>query len=221
MPTGHWKTFSDRPGFWTRAGEWQRTNNFAFSEPASFTESPNGEYGRGLRDTVILHPRILDKEQLRVSFRVAAFVEARDTAALLVSYGSLDAPEQQLAWWNDSQDERWKDTTKGPDAWRWGSVVISGEVGDTAFLKLSFRSNVIGFSDGFYIDDITIDDLVSVEEADDIVLGVYPQPATTFMNVGLASDMPVKITLFDLSGSEMSVTTGAVRTDWCDRCSRT
>ena len=196
--------FSSERRYWNRSGDWGITRMFAFSQPASYTETPSGPYGRSHRDTVILFPRRLTQSPMRLSWRVAAFIDQGDTASIVVSMNNIDATEQRLAWWNASAEPRWTDTTKGDDAWRWGSAIISGTIGDTAYLKLIFRSNVSVHSDGLYIDDLTIDDLTSVDEHN-IVLGTYPQPASSHLTIGLSKDQPATCTVYDVNGAEQDV----------------
>ena len=196
--------FTDAPPFRIAGGSWARTPAFAYSQPASFTESPDGDYRPSQRDTVYLYLREMTKDQLRISWRVAAFVHESDTMSL-ESAPAFDGPWDRIAWWNASQDVRWEGAP-GDDAWRWGDVNISGALNDTTFLRLVFRSNVVRNGDGFYIDDLTIDELTSVKESD-AVITLGPQPASTHAVAGLQSETPVdRCWVVALDGSRADAT---------------
>ena len=198
--------FTDPALFWERSGEWARTTSFAYSEPASYTESPDGEYGRSRRDTSLLYPRVLTASPLRMSWRVAAFIDESDLVTLERS-SSSNGPWTELAWWNETLDPRWVAQLPGDDAWRWGSATIDGTVGDTVYFQLTMRSNIVNHGDGFYIDDITFDDMTSVQEESELMLSIAPQPATSHFNIGLKTESMVnQVQLVGLTGDRMPIT---------------
>lgn len=199
--------FDTDPHFLVIKGLWGRATMFFRSAPSSYAHSPLGSYLPSRRDTVILFPYQtdlpLDGTALRISFSVAAFVDPSDTMFLETSYSGITGPWITRSWWNASKDARWADTTKGDDAWRSEFVDLKDYVGDTMFLRLRFRSNVTRQSDGFYIDDIAFDVVMSVdEEHNSIIAEIAPNPASSFANISLRSDQPINSCVaIDASGT--------------------
>jgi hypothetical protein len=74
------------------------------------------------------------------------------------------------------------------------------------FFQLVLRTNVVRAGDGFYIDDITFDNLTSVQEMPDRFVAMSPQPAQSFINVGLQSNQEVQtVTITSLAGERLPV----------------
>lgn len=206
-----WKRepFDSTPNHAVISGKWGVDKSFAYSQPASYAETPHSSYGASRRDTVLLYPRTLDVDGLGstvMSWRVAAFVEAGDTASIEYSMNPTTGPWTEIAWYNSTIDDRWADTTKSDDAWRYGSHVFTG-VKSKVFFRLRFYSNVVRHSDGFYIDDITFEEKSSVAESVPSILGVFPQPASETAVVGLQNPAEVsEVTVRALDGSVMKST---------------
>lgn len=209
------QNFDSRPNYLIRSGTWGITNNFYFSPPAAFTESPEGKYKPSAKDTVYLYPisimrAIPEDDAVVISWRAAAFVDPLDTMFLEGKVGfGFEGEWNVLAWWNASQDARWMDTTKGDDAWRYGSVPIplASVFLDTFMLRMRFKSNVTKQSDGFYFDDLRFELTSSVDDTRQSIELVYPQPASTHAIVGLRNDLNViDCKLVDIQGIEHSIT---------------
>lgn len=201
-------TFDDQPRFLTLSGDWGRIQGFATSMPYSFTDSPNGPYRPSQRDTVILHPFVADHgDGMHSVFtaRVAAFVDPTDTAYLDV-WEHRSQAWTTVTTWNAGMVDRWMDTTKGDDAWRFVHYPLPVRNGDTVMLRLRMRTNARAQSDGVYLDDIAITTSVtSVDTEIDPVLGVYPQPASMHSVIGLRSERPVdRLRVLAVDGTTVS-----------------
>jgi len=209
-----WTTekFDSLPNYLTLNGEWG-LSSFAYSQPNSLTETPSGPYGPSQRDTIIMYPYraasvIPEANSIALTYRVAAFVDPNDTMFLEGKYGGidLDGDWNVIEWWNAGKDDRWSDTTKGDDAWRFGRNILALSP-DTLMLRLRFRTNVARHSDGFYIDDITMEPTTSVDEHKSVVRSVFPQPALTHAVIELATDELVsRCSLVDAHGSLTNAT---------------
>lgn len=188
------ETFDSLPAFNVRKGLWGRTTSFAYSEPASYTDSPQGNYTQLRQDTVLLYPRRVgagtDLGSIVLTMRVAAFLDNGDTAFVEHAFDE-GGPWTTDAAFNAGMYARWADTTKGADAWRYEQLVIRTEREDTIFLRLRMRSNATRNSDGIYVDDIRIEERTGVREAHAAVIDVHPLPAATSVVVGLSSTAPV------------------------------
>lgn len=203
------ETFDSLPNFRVIRGLWGRTTSFAFSEPASYTETPAGNYGALRNDTVLLYPHRIasepGKERVVLTMRVAAFVDPSDTAFVEYAYDAR-GPWEQGARFNAGSYARWADTTKGDDAWRFEQIFINSRPADTLFLRLRFRSNTGRHSDGIYIDDITFEEGSSVDDALDPVIGMHPMPASSSLVIGLHDDVaPSAIIVTSMDGQRTSV----------------
>jgi hypothetical protein len=136
---------------------------------------------------------------------VAAFVDPTDTMFLEASSQGINGTYTTLEWWNASRDARWSDTTKSDDAWRAWSVRIPEELAsDTMHMRLRFRSNASRQSDGFYIDDIRFDVVSSVDDDQQRVVEVWPNPAGTEASMTLLTDDLVqRVSLISSNGESM------------------
>lgn len=201
--------FDSIPRFWVQRGSWGRVTGFARSLPGAFTDSPNGPYRASARDTVLIYP--MDEHGpfgMRLSFWHAAFIDASDTAFVEYTVNQTDTGWTTLGAYNAASNDRWLDTTKGDDAWRFENIgFVTPSVSDTVYVRLRFRSNAARNSDGWYIDDISFEEITSVRNETEHSRSVYPQPATTSCTLGLLpEDDVVSVALVAPSGQSMTTT---------------
>lgn len=195
--------FDTVPNYRVVEGAWARTENFAFSQPASFTDSPNGPYAARRRDEVWLYPmRVRGNNTVELSYRVAAFVARLDSAIVEYRYGHQGRWLRAAA--HNAEDEaRWADTTKGDDAWRFIAVRCAPPRfdGDTLYTRLRFTSNLTLQSDGVYFDDLGTALVSSVHDEAPRIMGVHPFPANKHVVLGIAGELNVsQITLLSIHG---------------------
>lgn len=207
---GYTETYARDPRYYVKQGPWGRTTNFARSAPASFAYAPAGPYAGSRRDTCELYPVaypgvVSSETALSMTMYVAAFVDPTDTMFLEASSQGINGTYTTLEWWNASRDARWSDTTKSDDAWRAWSVRIPEELAsDTMHMRLRFRSNASRQSDGFYIDDIRFDVVSSVDDDQQRVVEVWPNPAGTEASMTLLTDDLVqRVSLISSNGESM------------------
>jgi len=195
--------FDTLPNYHIVEGSWNRTQNFAFSQPASFTDSPNGQYLARRRDEVWLYPiRVQAGNALELSYRVAAFVARLDSAIVEYRYGNAGAWLRASSH-NAEDDARWADTTKGDDAWRFITARLAQPKsdGDTAYMRLRFTSNLTLQSDGAYFDDLGVAQVTSVGEDGPRIVGVFPMPANKHAVIGIGGEFGVStISLHSVHG---------------------
>lgn len=203
------ETFDTMPNLYVISGLWDRVTNFAYSEPASLHDTPQGDYAARSRDTVMLYPhRIITTAGTSgvLSYRVAAFYKDRDSA--IVEYAWDAAGPWILAKaYNETTYARWGNPTLGDDAWLFDAIVLEQQPTseDTLYVRLRTYANITGQADGMYIDDVSIDVTSSVQERTATISKVYPQPARTHVVADLSSDLPIDhCELIDLTGSVAS-----------------
>lgn len=207
------QNFTIEPRYHKIVGNWGSATNFYRSAPASFAHSPNGVYLPNRRDTVQLFPFAVSRGVIpeyptpALTISVAAFIDPSDTMFLEVSADGERGTYSVLEWWNASRDARWSDTTKGDDAWRSYTMVLPyKQEGDTLHFRLRFRSNASRQSDGFYMDDLAIGYINSVEEDRSIVSFVSPNPTSAFVNVTLQNEAPItRCVVVDAQGTTHNV----------------
>lgn len=204
-PINWWtENFDTIPNYLVRSGQWSRSTWFSFSEPAAYTDSPAGPYRDRARDTVLLYPHqfeavIPENDAIRFSYRVAAFLQSGDTA--LVEYRFGNEPSWTIAaWHNATQEDRWTDTTKAPDAWRFVERILPLRP-DTLYIRLRFTSNATRNSDGVWFDDFALSTTTSVPAAEPTILAVVPQPASVRAVIGVRGKAPCNdVEVFTLTG---------------------
>ncbi|HLP28582.1 MAG TPA: exo-alpha-sialidase [Candidatus Didemnitutus sp.] len=205
------ESYDDDPRYHRVLGAWDRAAHFYRTPPASYAHSSNGPYLPNRRDTVILPPvavslPLVEGYGLVLRCHVAAFVDPSDTVFLETSMNGLAGPWETVEWWNASRDARWADTTKGDDAWRAQYIPLRSYQSDTMHMRLRFRSNASRQSDGFYIDDVSFDIAMGVDESEDVVTGVSPNPTSAFVNATLQSDAPInRCVVVDAQGTTHNI----------------
>jgi hypothetical protein len=166
-------------------GLFARTTALARSAPNSLTESPNGQYQRNQRDTLMFFPiRKSMDEKILLSFWHAALVDAGDSALIEVSedYGRT---WNRLAAYNQTQFAAWSDGTLDAQDWKPEQITITAQ-SDTLILRLRFRSNASIQAEGWFIDDIRLNTVtgniqdISIAAAPD----AWPLPASDYITLG-------------------------------------
>jgi hypothetical protein len=200
--------FDSVPNFRIVEGTWARTEHFAFSQPASYTDSPNGPYQARRRDEVWLYPmRSAVDATVELSYRVAAFVARLDSAIVEYRYGT-QGPWLRAASHNAEDEARWADTTKGDDAWRFIAVQCAPPRfdGDTLYARLRFTSNLTIQSDGVYVDDFGAALVSSVQSDNPRIIGVHPVPAQQHVVIGVNGFTEIHhVTFVSVHGNEIDV----------------
>lgn len=205
----HSERFDTMPNLLVLGGSWGIDTTFSFSSPASFTETPYGDYNRSHRDTVVLYPRIFrewipEHNAIVLSYAVAAFIDPSDTMFMDLLRQGTDQPHdwKQIAWWNSSLDARWESAEKLPSAWRNETYIIPSTT-DTLTVRLRFRSNLTRHADGFYIDDILWSTTTAVLETSTIPPATYPSPASEFVQFPFESASEnISISIVSADGSQ-------------------
>ena len=204
------ESFDTMPNLYVISGPWDRVTNFAYSEPGSLHDTPQGDYAARSRDTVVLYPHRIAPPRGSagvLSYRIAAFFKDRDSA--IVEYAWDAAGPWILAKaYNETTYSRWSNPLLGDDAWLYDAIVLEHPAGqqpeneDTVYVRLRTYANITGQSDGLYIDDISIDVTSSVQSSSATITNVYPQPARTHVVADLSNDLLVDhCELIDLTGS--------------------
>jgi hypothetical protein len=183
------------------SGQWGTTSDFFYSEPFCMTESPNGNYVKSTDYTLQLFPISIDNEKpVSLSFWHACIVDKSDRA--IVQY-SLDNGNnwERLAEYDERDFSAWSDGLLNAQDWKKETFTIeSDNESDTLLISFLLKTNFMAENDGWYIDDISVDQLSSVNDYMQNDLILYPNPAsnTVFID-GFIGDIH-SIEIFDIFG---------------------
>lgn len=191
--------FAEWPRLLRLRGSWNVRTDFVRSG-GSLEDTPGSSYGPIQRDSVILHPFVMDGENtLTISMWHAAFFDPGDTAVVEVG-SSREGPWTTVGTFNAGTEPRWADITKGDDAWRLSVLTARVKPADTAYVLLRTRTNASRHSDGWYVDEIFYETSTGVN-SDNVILDVRPLPVGLSASIGLPTVSPiVSVDVHDIVG---------------------
>ncbi len=161
-------------------GKWGITSVKALSPPNCITDSPDGNYSRREKSSLIFAPFIVTPPNTTLSFAHISLIHpAGDVGMVYVSndFGKSWIP---LMGTNRDRAPDLFDSTIAEAQWLEEHRDLSAFVGDTLYLKFLLLTNAIRHDDGWYIDDIRIDDATTVKAAPKIIVAatLSPNPAS-------------------------------------------
>lgn len=189
---------------------WGRTGEAAHSGEFSFTDSPGAKY-KGLKDyELILAPVVVAASTPSLSFEHIALVDPGDNAELLLS-NDFGVTWRWVRTYNRNSASGFGSTVQNSQ-WDTESVSVAEYTGDTLYIRFALRTTAVTHDDGWYIDDVRLDNLpVDVRGADvapTAYLGkAYPNPASGNVQVEykLQQSTMVKIELYNTIGEVAAV----------------
>jgi hypothetical protein len=189
------------------AGNWQKTNKFAFSQPFSFTESPNGDYKAEQHDTLIVFPiNLADKGDVYISFRHAAIIRHDDTAYVEIAQ-NLHSEWTSIGKYNRNYYEPWQNSILDHEDWKPESIYFDNpDEWQQCYVRFRFLSNKIFADDGWYVDNIEISNspLSVRDNNNDKNIRVYPNPASEFVVFdNVISQVIQKVTIYNIFGEQI------------------
>ena len=193
------------------SGNWNKTDEFAFSQPHSFTESPYNNYKNNEKDTFMLFPMHTTNGFVNIRFFNAAILDARDTAVVEYSIDNgktwsnrFQKSDSQYIEAKYSYDdfEAWRDGVLDEKDWRMENLYLSN-INEQFLLRFRFASNVLKSDKGWFIDDLSISN--TILNINEIVqnIQIYPNPVREFLNLYLGenTNKPLTISIYDLLGN--------------------
>ena len=148
---------------WTFTGNWAITNQDFVSPPSSYTDSPNGNYGRNLNDPVTWQIPIdlSDAEQAFLNFYARWDIEAGfDYVQVMAStdgganYSPLCGNFTKLGTPEQDEGEPLYDGVQVD--WVLEEIDLSDYLGETIMIRFLIVSDGFVEGDGFYFDDISV-----------------------------------------------------------------
>jgi hypothetical protein len=170
-------------------GEWGLTQAIAFDGEYSFTDSPEGTYQRNATNRVYFAPQVVSNELKTLSFVHICNVEPNDVAALTVS-NDFGETWRDLRWYSMESNENFTGDLETSD-WVEQHLDISEFVGDTLWIQFYMVTNQFKEEDGWYIDDLKIDDNPNTifDQSNSLSVEVFPNPSNGNVNLTLENAM--------------------------------
>ncbi len=194
---------------WTTSNTWNTTTSQFVSSPSSFTDSPTGNYGNNVNNSMTLSTavNVSTTPVVFLSFWHRYATEPGFDFCYVEVSSNNGTTWQQVASYNGSM------TT-----WTQQTFDITQYAGASTQLKLRFRltsdAGVVG--DGWYVDDVKLTNYcagtpVGIGQNTGIPMQYgldqnYPNPfnPTTYIKFQLPEGGNVKITVFDILGKEVA-----------------
>lgn len=178
--------------------------SFSKSPTGSLSESPVGQYLGRARDTFMLFPVAKAAGDIQMSFWHAAIIDPSDTAFVEVSRDGGLAWEVVAAY-NNSKYAPWADASLNDQDWKPETITVNGI--DTAIFRFRFISNFNRHQDGWYIDNINIPSVSSVEEqAESKGIIIYPNPAQNMIYAQLPDEYSgARLALYTILGTAVTI----------------
>lgn len=170
---------------------WNKVNK-GYNSNYSLTESPIGNYKRGMRDSIMLFPVLNPSGTTHMSFRHAAIIHPNDSGIVELS-DDMGHTWRTLTAFNSSMFPAWSDNTFTDDDWKPEVLKITGN--DTVLVRFRFRSNLSQELNGWYIDNIEFGLTANAEDNTDISQKtiLYPNPTKSVVYIKGAPKSDIEI----------------------------
>jgi hypothetical protein len=192
-------------------GAWSLTTAASVSAPNSLTDSPDGNYPEG-NYYILFAPVIISSINPTISFEHIALIDesSADMGVLTVS-NDFGNTWNDIIWVDRNTDPENFKSDLASSNWAPFHRTLSQYIGDTLYIKFLIFANRFRNDDGWYIDDLRLDDDPNTAEqtniASKIKASVNPNPsngyATLSMSIPVATQIDIR--LYDNLGNELAV----------------
>lgn len=198
---------------------WAVTDKAFVSEPYSLTDSPEGNYQRFREAAIIFAPAVVAPGKNVLAFDQIALINSNDRGEVLVSDDYMKT-WKALRWIN--KDASSKFNTKLDDSdWDGHTVDLSEYNGKTVYISLKLVSASIQNMDGWYVDNLRIDDTpLNVNDnmiVSSMKINAFPNPAIERSTLDIILTDPAnssEIALYNAMGSKIvSVASGYMKAE--------
>ncbi len=199
-------------------GKWGKTNTVSQSPSFSFTDSPTGNYTNNNYEFVLFAPFVVPATGNTMSFDHICLL---DTAITMINnipsfdYGDLAVSTdfgvtfKYIKWITTRMSDDFILGDLANSKWQNLAYSLNEYAGDTVIVKFAVSSNQVRNADGWYIDNLTLDNRpVGVEDFSfysGIVVNVMPNPAVdnVNINVGLPKSSDLIIEIYSQLGEKI------------------
>lgn len=168
-------------------GKWGIVSNVANTPPNCITDSPTGDYKSKSDNYFILAPVVLQSPNLTLSFEEIAIIDSLGDLGIISVSKDFGRTWTDIAWIDQRRSPDFKDNVN-ESKWFSEHRTLKEFEGDTVLIKFTLLSNPLRNRDGWYIDNIRLDDDInSVEELielpNNFSLEIFPNPANSELNI--------------------------------------
>ncbi|MGC9079015.1 MAG: T9SS type A sorting domain-containing protein [Candidatus Kapaibacteriota bacterium] len=187
-------------------GIWGITNRASYSPPNSITDSPFGDYKPKSDNYIIFAPVVPKTPNLSLSFEEIAIIDSSGDVGVISISSDFGNTWKDIAWIDMRRSPDFKDNV-AESKWLTESRSLADYENDTIFVKFTLVSNPLKNKDGWYIDNLRLDN--SVSKVDELVSShniletkVFPNPMSNEAKLELLASKPsvIEIQLLDLYG---------------------
>ncbi len=190
-------------------GNWGKTNKASYSLPFSMTDSPNGKYVGSFVNDIIFAPVRIQSGKTMFNFRHIAIIDPNGDFGIVKVSRDFGKNWDNIAWFNQDSSSNFTDDVTTSN-WQWVARDLKKYEGDTLYIAFSMVSNPVKIKDGWYIDNIQLNDGSAVyEELSDLfsktMVEISPNPASDKINlrVGIPVAGYCTIEIDDVLGSKI------------------
>jgi hypothetical protein len=189
---------------------WGITTKTSFSPPNSLTDSPDGDYKPKSENYVIFAPIVPKAPNLSLSFEEKAIIDSSGDVGVISISTDFGKTWKDIAWIDMRRSPDFKDNVS-ESKWFTESRSLAEYENDTVFVKLALITNPLKNKDGWYIDNLRMDN--SVNQVDEFISGssilnvnIYPNPSSTQASLDLLLAKPANLILqiIDTYGNMLS-----------------
>ncbi len=186
---------------------WGLTQIKAVSPPNALTDSPIGNYANNATNYIYFPPVILSPTMKTLGFEEIALIQKNGDAGIVWISSNFGSTWNTLVSVNSDRSPGFTSDI-ATSSWYSERISIDKYVGDTVMIAFELYSNNFNNKDGWYIDNLKIDNSPAlVDNADyygsGITLNASPNPVMNSVNIGLMLPLPgnVVISLYDIMGN--------------------
>lgn len=188
-------------------GKWGLTQEAANSGSTCLTDSPGENYENNQKNTMFMVPIVIQQDKFNLNFHHMALIDRNDS-----DFGTVNISSDFGNTW---ENIIWTDERTNPDKFK-GDIQSSEfdfieteldeYMGDTLFVRFRITAGLFGNAPGWFIDDLKLDDLVSVERnINNHYIDVAPNPVRNTLNISMSAREPghINISIYDNLGNKI------------------
>lgn len=188
---------------------WGMTNVKSVSSPNSLTDSPNGKYENSAKNYIYFPPVVISPTKTTLGFEHIAIIQKNGDWGIVWISKDFGMSWEKLLSVNSDRSAGFTDDI-ATSTWYSERIGLADYIGDTVMISFELYSNNFNNREGWFIDDLKIDDSPSLMDETDyfssgITLDVSPNPVSniTKMSLFMPFSNEVKLSLNDLIGNEV------------------
>ncbi|MFP4368089.1 MAG: T9SS type A sorting domain-containing protein [Candidatus Kapaibacterium sp.] len=177
------------------------------SPPNCITDSPDGNYESNDNNMFIMQPVVLNDQHNSISIDHMAIIHSNDDGRILLSNDHMKSWEH-LKWVDNNSSDKFSTNYESS---QFDNLLINIQEfqGDTVYLAFELNSDGAFEYDGWYIDNVELSSIVSVDE-EGLMAGahvdVYPNPVTddaAKLNIKVSANGYGRINIYDALGNKV------------------